>query len=249
MDLIRSIIVDDEEGARDVLDRLTKAFCPELQICGKYANLEAAARGIRELKPQLVFLDIEMPEYAGYEIVSFFEKIDFEIIFVTAYDNYAIKAFEVSAVDYLLKPVDIERLKEATSRAIRRIRTKSESRNFQLLKESLHTAAIKNLVVAEKGDQNVIPVKEILAVEASESYSIIHTVQKTYIASKNLKHFEGVLTDNKNFFRCHKSWIINLDLIEKYSKTNGTVDLPNNLQAKLSKYRKEAFEKAILVQA
>ena len=208
-----------------------------------------AVDAIKRSKPDLVFLDIEMPDYAGYEIVSFFEQIDFEIIFVTAYDNYAVKAFEVSAVDYLLKPVDIERLKEATSRAVQRITTKSQSKNFEILKESLETKSIKNLVVAEKGDQNVIHVKDIIAIEASESYSIIHTFNKKFVASKNLKHFERVLTDNQNFFRSHKSWIVNMDLMLKYSKTSGAILLPNDLEAKLSKYRKEEFEKAVMVKA
>jgi len=243
---IQAIIVDDEKGARDVLSSLLLTFCPHVNIIGTFPNVEAAVVGIKQLKPDLVFLDIEMPNYAGHEIVNFFDEIDFEIIFVTAYDNHAIKAFEVSAVDYLLKPVDIDRLKESTTRVFNKIIAKTESKNYQILKEALQTNKVKNLVIAEKGDQNIVPVIEIIAIEAQESYSCIHTANKNYIASKNLKHFEGLLKDNKNFFRSHKSWIVNLDLIDKYNRGNGEILLDNSIIAKLSKYRKEQFEQELV---
>ena len=116
MSKIKAILVDDEESARDVLENLLRRFCPEIDLLDKCNNVEQAVESIKQHKPNLVFLDIEMPNYAGYELVDFFTEIDFEIIFVTAYDQYAIKAFEVSAVDYLLKPIEIERLKESVSR-------------------------------------------------------------------------------------------------------------------------------------
>jgi len=246
---VRAVIVDDEEGARDVLANLLSTFCPNIEVIGAFPNVEIAVEGIKRSKPDLVFLDIEMPTYAGHEIVSFFDKIDFEIIFVTAYDSYAVKAFEVSAVDYLLKPVDIERLKEATNKAIDRIQTKERSKNYEVLKESLESDKIKNLVIAEKGDQNIISVDDIIAIEAQESYSCIYTANRKYLASKNLKHFETVLLDNKNFFRTHKSWVVNLEMVEKYSKSTGEIPLENSIVARLSKYRKEEFEKALLVKA
>ena len=121
MKKIRAILVDDEESARDVLENLLKRFCPEVELLAKCTNVEQAVASIRELQPDLVFLDIEMPNYAGYEIVKFFPEINFELIFVTAYDKYAIRAFEVSAVDYLLKPIDIDRLKNAVSRVMKQL--------------------------------------------------------------------------------------------------------------------------------
>ena len=100
---IRTIIVDDEGSARELLKELLESFCPDVTIVGQFQNLEMAVEHIRKDTPDLVFLDVEMPRYAGYEILDFFDQIDFNIIFVTAYDKYAIKAFEVSALDYLLK--------------------------------------------------------------------------------------------------------------------------------------------------
>jgi two-component system LytT family response regulator len=108
---IKAIIVDDEESARDVLQNLLLLFCPNVEVVAKCENVLKAVDAINKEQPDLVFLDIEMPNYAGYEIVNFFDKINFEIIFVTAYDQYAVRAFEVAAIDYLLKPIDIDRLK------------------------------------------------------------------------------------------------------------------------------------------
>ena len=100
MNKIKAILVDDEESARNILGNLLEKFCPEVELIGKFKNVEEAVEGINALNPELVFLDIEMPNYAGYEIINFFDEINFEMIFVTAYDKYAIKAFEVSAVDF-----------------------------------------------------------------------------------------------------------------------------------------------------
>jgi len=111
---LKAIIVDDESSARELLQELIKSYCPEIDIVASFKNLETAVDHIRMDKPDIVFLDVEMPQYSGYEILDFFDQIDFNIIFVTAYDKYAIKAFEVSALDYLLKPVEIERLKSAS---------------------------------------------------------------------------------------------------------------------------------------
>ena len=107
---MRSIIVDDEESARDVLSALLHRYHSEIEVIDKCTNVEEAVSSIKKYNPELIFLDIEMPRFAGYEILNFFENVDFKIIFVTAYDQYAIKAFELAALDYLLKPIDPDRL-------------------------------------------------------------------------------------------------------------------------------------------
>ena len=131
---IQAIIVDDEQSARDILTNLLARFCPQVEVLGAYSNVPAAAAAIKELKPQLAFLDIEMPNYSGFEIVDFFHEVNFEMVFVTAYDQHAIKAFEVSAVDYLLKPIDIERLQSAVEKVQKRV-GQSRAVNHDLLKE------------------------------------------------------------------------------------------------------------------
>ena len=246
MKKIKTILVDDEESARDVLGNLLSRFCPEIELIEKCSNVIQAVESIKLNKPNLVFLDIEMPNYAGFEIVRFFENIDFEIIFVTAYDKYALRAFEISAVDYLLKPVDIDRLKSAVSKVKNTIDLKQTAERMSLLREAMETNEISNIVVSDKGYQHVIPIADIIAIEAQESYSSIYTQSKKYTASKNLKHFERVFSETPNFLRVHKSWIVNKNYIVNYSKTELSINLEQGITAKLSKYKKAEFESGLI---
>ena len=245
MNKIQAILVDDEESARNILGNLLEKFCPKIELVGTFKNVEQAVEGIKTLNPQLVFLDIEMPNYAGYEIIDFFDEIHFELIFVTAYDKYALKAFEVSAVDYLLKPIEIDRLKEAVDRVLKRLDIDTSKKRIQHLASTLKKDVISSLIVTEKGYQHVINLQDVIALEAQESYCCLHTTEKKYMASKNLKHFEKLLADNEEFVRVHKSWIINLNHMVNYSKSALEINLDNGIVAKLSKYKKAEFEAAL----
>lgn len=242
----RAIIVDDEESARNILSSLLKKFCPQIEVVAMCEDVEEAVIKIKKQQPSLVFLDIEMPNYSGYEIVNFFDQIDFEIVFITAYDNYAIKAFEIAALDYLLKPIDIDRLKEAVSKFIDREASKDVAQNYQVLKESLETSSVKKVIVPYNGGQRVVETKDIVAISAAESYSYIHTTDQRYLLSKNLKQFENLLSENKTFFRTHKSWIINLTHLRDYSRSDLQIQLAGEVTAKLSKYKKVEFETVLL---
>lgn len=239
---INAIIVDDEERARDVLSTLIERHCPQIHIQDQCKNVKEAIKSIQNHRPNVVFLDIEMPEQAGYELVEFFDPIDFEIIFVTAYDHYAIKAFELSAIDYLLKPVEIKRLKEAIARVEDKIGTRKMEENYKTLVQNLKKEQIDRIIIPHNREQLVISLNEILALEAKESYSVIHCENgKNYMVSKNLKHFESLLEDT-SFFRSHKSWLINTSKIISYSKKSLEVTLSEKVKAKLSKYKKAKFE-------
>jgi two-component system LytT family response regulator len=242
MKAIKAILVDDEESARDVLENLLKRFCPSVELVAKCQHVVSAVQAIQTHRPQLVFLDIEMPNYAGYEIVRFFDQIDFHMIFVTAYDQYAVRAFEISAVDYLLKPVDIDRLKEAVARVEQHINLQQAAERISHLSQTLESNELKSIILVDKGYQYVVPLEEIIAIEAQESYSNVYTSMKKYVASKNLKHFERVLEDCPSFFRVHKSWLINKAHIVNYSRSELTINLSEDIQAKLSKYKKDEFE-------
>ncbi len=245
MNKLRAILVDDEESARDVLQNLLLRFCPDVELIAKCENVLEAVDVINKEHPDLVFLDIEMPNYAGYEIVNFFKEINFEIIFVTAYDQYAIRAFEIAAIDYLLKPVDIERLKLSIARVKTQRNTEQQAQRLALLSNTLESKQLKNIVVSDKGQQHIIPIESIIAIEAQESYCIIHTNEKKIVASKNLKHFETILESLPQFIRVHKSWIVNKEHIKNYSKSDLSIQLSNGLTTKLSKYKKAEFEAAI----
>jgi Response regulator of the LytR/AlgR family len=242
---IRAILIDDEESARDVLQNLLLRFCPEVELIAKCEGVLDAVEVIHARKPDLVFLDIEMPRYAGYELVKFFKEIDFEIIFVTAYDRYAIRAFETAAIDYLLKPIDIDRLKDSIRRVQNLHNLEQQAQRLSLLSDTLEGSQLKSIVLSDKGQQHIVPIERIIAIEAQESYSFVHTPEKKYTVSKNLKHFETIFSDNNSFLRVHKSWIIAKMHILTYSKTDLSIKLSNGLVAKLSKYKKSDFEELI----
>ena len=246
MPKIKCIIVDDEESARDVLSNLLTRFCPQVEILDKCSNILQAVESVKKHQPDVVFLDIEMPNYAGYEIVKFFDKIDFEIIFVTAFDKYALRAFEIAALDYLLKPVDIERLKQTVERLESHIDDKQYSERISVMTDTLKEKELKNIAVIDKGFQKIIAVENIIAIEAQESYCNIHTVHGISVASKNLKHFESVFEEHPDFIRVHKSWIINKKHLINYSKSDLEINLTKGIVAKLSKYKKAEFEEAVL---
>ena len=245
MKKIRAILVDDEESARDVLQNLLLRFCPDVELIAKCESVLEAVEVIKKEKPDLVFLDIEMPNYAGYELVTLLPKTDFEIIFVTAYDQYAIRAFETAAIDYLLKPIDIERLKVAITRVLTQHNLQQQAQRLSLLRSNLQDKQIKSIVISDKGQQHVVSIESIVAIEAQESYSFVHTTEKKFTVSKNLKHFETILSGNASFLRVHKSWIISKKHILNYSKTDLSVSLTKGIVAKLSKYKKAEFEESL----
>ncbi|MBK7665931.1 MAG: response regulator [Sphingobacteriaceae bacterium] len=184
MNKLRAILVDDEESARDVLQNLLLRFCPDVELIAKCENVLEAVEVINKEHPDLVFLDIEMPNYAGYEIANFFKEINFEIIFVTAYDQYAIRAFEVAAIDYLLKPVDIERLKLSIARVKTQRNTEQQAQRLALLSNTLESKQLKNIVVSDKGQQNIIPIESIIAIEAQNPIVLFIQVKKRLLPVK-----------------------------------------------------------------
>lgn len=245
MNNLSAILVDDEESARDVLEHLLLRFCPNVELKAKCESLPEAVKSIEEHHPHLVFLDIEMPNYAGYEIVNFFDDIQFHIIFVTAYEKYAIRAFEIAAVDYLLKPIEIARLTAAVARVQQRVDTIQQTQRLDLLGKNLQTNKLNNLIVADRGQQHVVAIDTIVAIEAMEAYCEIHTLTKKYTVSKNLKHYEVLLENTSEFIRTHKSWLINKMHLISYQKTELTLQLKGGISAKLSKYKKAEFEAQI----
>lgn len=247
MNPITAILVDDEESARDVLEHLLLRFCPDIKLLAKCQNIPEAVDTIHKVQPQLVFLDIEMPNYAGYEIVKFFPEINFDIIFITAYNQYAIRAFELAATDYLLKPIDIDRLKEAVQKVVlKQTLVHSLQERLGLVKEAIETKVIKSIAVTDKGQQTIIQLADIIAIEALESYCTIHCAQKKYTVSKNLKHFETMFQHMPQFFRTHKSWLIHKEHMIHYSKSLLVIKMADRIEAKLSKYKKAEFEQFLL---
>ncbi len=246
MEKIKILLVDDEVSAHNILSSLIKHLSNDFEVAGTATDLPEAVKLIQQLKPDVVFLDIEMPEYAGYEIVQFFEEINFEIVFVTAYNKYAVKAFELAALDYLVKPVQIERLQNTLERISNKLTHKINKEQIEILNSSLKNEKVDQIVIIDKGNKQILNHADIIAIEAQRSYCNIHTLSdRRFCVSKNLKHFESLLEDSSNFFRVHKSWIVNLNHLESYNKSNYKLFLKESIEAKISKYRISDFELAI----
>jgi len=242
---IKALIVDDEAAARDVLDSLLLRISSTINVVGKCTDVPDAVEQIKLLKPDVVFLDVQMPNYAGYEIVNFFDEIDFAIVFVTAYDQYAIKAFELSAVDYLVKPINRLRLKEAIEKLEQHVFQKDAISNYHVLLDTLKDKELGKIVISELGNKRILQLSDIIAIEAKGAYSTIYLQNdKPLLVSKNLRHFESTLPENDVFFRSHKSWIINLEHIEGLNKSRGEIQMRNSILARLSKYRFAEFQDA-----
>jgi two-component system, LytTR family, response regulator len=220
---MRSIIVDDEPKNVRILNKLLTDYCPDVKLIGTAGDSKEALQIIEELKPELVFLDIEMPNGNAFDLLDKLETIAFEIIFITAFENYSLKAFKYSALDYLLKPVSIEELQNAVAKA----KDNAKSRNINLQVKSL----LQNLNSSNGGMQKVavhtfdglefVKSQDIVRLEAQGSYTVFHlTDRSTILASKNIKDYEDILIGDI-FFRIHNSHIVNLNAIKKYHKGRG----------------------------
>jgi two-component system LytT family response regulator len=226
--MIRVILVDDEPQNSKALHIKLTELADDIELVGAFNDPEKAVSTIKKLEPDLVFLDIEMPGMNGFQLLEKLEQFDFEVIFVTAYNEYMLNALHISALDYLLKPVDTEELSHALARFRKRIALQNnrveKKEQFELLGETLRDQNVpQRLAVATIQGITFLKIKEIVRVEALSNYSTFHLVNKQKImVSKTLKDFESLLTQ-QNFFRVNRSCIVNTDYIIKYKNEDGGV--------------------------
>ena len=247
MDQIRAILIDDEESARSVLANLLNRSDFNINIVATSSNLEEGVEQIKKLQPNVVFLDVQMPNYAGYEIAKFFDTIAFEIIFVTAYDHHAIKAFELNAIDYLVKPIDRLKLTAAINKLITKLNQQKILINYQALLKTIKNKEYKKIVLPELGNRRIVNLDTIIAIKADGAYSVLYLKDnKTITTSKSLKYFEDLIPKETTFFRSHRTWIINLAHIESFNKATYSIILANGtITAKISRTRINDFENSI----
>lgn len=241
---MKAIIIEDEKRAQIYLKGVINQVAPEIEVVAICDDLPSGVLAIRKFQPEIVFLDIEMPKYNGLEIVNFFGKdeIQFNIIFTTAYNQYAIQAFKTSALDYLLKPIDPEELKET----IERYKQKQLTTFHKLQVAKLRLSHTEKIAIPDGNNLIMIEVNEILYLKADSNYTDIHlTNGKKYTTSRILKNFEETLSSYSQFFRCHKSYIVNILHTLKFSKANGgTVILKNDVEIPISIEKTDTFLKA-----
>lgn len=217
---MKALIVDDERNSREVLAELMKKFFPEVEMVGEAPNVESAYKLIIEKGPHLVFLDIEMPRGNGFSLLRKFDDVPFEVIFVTSYDHYAINAIKFSALDYLLKPIEVKDLKEAIEKAKRAISVRHSS-NGQIvnLLHSIDKEAKDPKVAVHTGDKVILlESKSIIYIESDGRYCNIVTKHEHYTLAKYVKDFEDYFGKDTDFVRIHKSYLINTQHIKEYSK-------------------------------
>jgi two-component system LytT family response regulator len=243
MKKIKAIIVDDELNARLLLRNFIEDYCQEIELVGEAEDVKSAVKIINNNLVDLVFLDVEMPVENGFVLFDYFNKPTFETVFCTAYSQYAIKAFEVSAVDYILKPIGISKLKEAVEKVVLKRSLNLPQTNIGILKENLQENKIKKIGV-HIGDGIVfMDLNDILYFEADGSYTIIHHKNGKDLAVKKIKHFEDLLSSDTRFFRIHRSYFVNITLIKKYSKKDGlSVTYDDKILLPISREKKEEFE-------
>lgn len=241
--MIKTILIDDEERAINTLTMLLSTYVPEIEIVATCNNVPAGVIAINQHRPNLVFLDIEMPEYNGFELLSFFRDVDFEIIFVTAYSEYAVRAFEISAIDYILKPVEVDLLLSAMERFQQKKLSNTMQDRLDMLKENITEEEVKRIALPMNDGLVFIELKDIILIEAEGSYArIITSNGSTLVVSKRLKFFEDLLASRALFFRPHRSFIINLNYVKKYVKGESAIVLDGQHIISLSRERKQEFE-------
>jgi len=246
---MKALIIDDEHKARKLLNTLLVDNCPEITTIYSAENLTAGVALIKEHQPKIVFLDIEMPNHSGLEILDFFEgkPIDFKIIFITAYNQYAVEAFKLSAVDYLLKPVDTTELKDAVIKAIEAIKKEDFNQSIDKLKKSFQDLTRRKLALEVPRGIIFIDYKDILYFEADGMYTRVFLAENSQeLIAKPLKYFIEQLSSVTNFYRPHRSYFVNIENIKEFNKKDGGyLIMKNNKKVSISRDNKETFYKVL----
>ncbi|MES2374672.1 MAG: response regulator [Bacteroidota bacterium] len=247
MQKIRAIIVDDEPNARRALRGLLEENFTQVDILGECKNVPEAVKSINKHKPDLVFLDIAMPGYSGFELLDFFDDqhLSFKIVFVTAYSEHSLRAFETSAVDYILKPVRLEHM----ARALRKISVDvpvNETPQYKVLKENFSNQPDKKIVLQTAETIFVVRMEDIIYLQADGSYTRFYTTSHGVLTiTKKLIDFE-YLESSGPFFRTHRSYIVNLNHIKKVDKKEFILMMNNDAEVYLAQDKKNLLLEKII---
>jgi two-component system LytT family response regulator len=246
--MIKAIIVDDELDCCETIAALLNSYCPDIEVTGVYHNGLEALRAILQLQPDLVFLDVEMPKMNGFEMLEQLPQVNFDIIFTTSYDQYALKAIRFSAIDYLLKPIDREELQKAVQKVIQRSQ-RTIAKQVEILMQKLHHPAksIGKIALPTMEGLQMIPIDSIISCESDSNYTVLLLKnRKKLVVSTTLKEIEEVLEDH-SFARVHRSYLVNLNEVEKYVKgEGGYLIMSDGSMIDVSRNKKEDLLKKLL---
>lgn len=244
--MLKAVLIDDDQSNLSALTEKLIKHCPQVEIIAKCENGPDGINIIDNLRPDIVFLDIEMPVMNGFVLLQRLTYKNFELIFVTAYDHYAIQAIRYSALDYLVKPIEIDELKTAVAKAEANRKNRSSHLQLDLLLEQLHKKQPQRITIPTTDGLRFINISDIISLEASNNYTNIYvTANQKFLVSRTLKDFEEMLP-SETFLRIHHATIINKDHVEKYIRGDGgQVVMRNGNVLDVSKRKKSDFLHAI----
>lgn len=249
MDNIRAIIIEDEKASRVTLKNYLGKYCAAVSVLGEAENINEGHQLINKLQPDLVFLDIEMPFGNAFDLLEKFESLEFEVIFVTAFSKYALEALNLSASNYLLKPLDISQLIDAVEKVSNHLSEKAQIKTSSILLEnlSIENKQLKKMVLPMLDGFEVVVIKDIVRCEANDNLSNIYLQDGTKrTVCRTLKFYEEVLKEY-DFVRVHKSHMININFVKQYKKgKGGQVILADGKELPISPTKKANFLKKFL---
>lgn len=243
--MIRAVIIEDEDGAYNVLKSLLEEYLPQVKILGRGNTVESGIQILQKEKPELIFLDIRLPDGDGFQILDECKDLDFEVIFTTAYGEYRDQAFDNFALHYLNKPIDIDKL-EAAVKIYESRKGSSNDKSFnqekyELLKQ-MFSNNVKKIAIPTNDGYALVEIDNIMHCEAQSNYTQIYLNSgKKYMTSKSLKHYDEMLSDF-SFYRIHKSHLVNTNYIKEV-KQDGTVLLEDETSLSISQRAKRGFMK------
>lgn len=241
--MLRAVIIDDEPDAVQFIESLISEYCEDVEVVGKAHSARQGVDVIRDTTPELVFLDVQMPHGTGFDLLSSFPEKTFDVIFITAYNHYAIQAIKFSAVDYILKPININEFIEA----VKKVQEKSTSNeyhnlNYQALLENIKAPRPSKLAIPTTEGIEYLNTGDIIRLEADRSYSwFFMNDGNKHLVSRNLKEYQELLTD-MNFFRPHNSHLINLEHVHKFIRhEGGYIEMSDGSTVPISRGKRDLF--------
>lgn len=243
---MKALIIDDETKARSLLTNIINEHCTGIEVVAEAPDIKTAVKILNNNTIDLVFLDIEMPNENGFALFDYFENPTFKTIFCTAYSEYAVKAFEVSAIDYILKPISILKLQSAIEKAIKQNEQNEIANKISVLKDNISVNQLQKIALPLADGFTFIKLENILYFEADGSYTHVICKTENFLVSKKIKEFDELLENDSRFFRVHRSFLVNAHEIKKYSKKDGaTLLFENQKSIPVARDKKADFEEII----
>jgi len=247
--MIRTIIIDDEDNARNNLQAILADNCPNVEVAEMQGTVADGIKAIKKHKPDLVFLDVKMQGETGFDLLKGLDEHDFELIFTTAHDEYALKAFKFSAIDYLLKPIDIDELKNAVDKVEDKLSSRNSKARYDLMVNNLKSTngSFEKIALPTTDGLIFVQRKNIVRCESADNYTTFYLINgEKILVSKTIKYYEELLLEY-NFFRVHQSHLINLNHLKQYHKGEGGYAVMTDDSAVIiSRRKKESFLKQLV---